>query len=198
MIVRCLGHRSQHFLAVHLRRSLSVVRIAGTSLSHTSRASHQADDPLQMFQGLGIQWAATLLGCVALILVPVPVIFYLKGAEIRKKVSTSPTIAMFDALSHTNHANSRSSHPQAHQHMEDPEGPTCPRPSRGVLLEMRVPMRRFNYCIASSLLSNIRDTRIHSSRSMTHDLLISKAIQYTDDSCAVLILASDLPVASCK
>lgn len=38
-----------------------------------------------MFNGLGIQWAATLLGCVAALLVPIPVIFYLYGHKIRAK-----------------------------------------------------------------------------------------------------------------
>lgn len=39
-----------------------------------------------MFNGMGIQWAATLLGCVAAVLVPIPVIFYLYGAKDRKSV----------------------------------------------------------------------------------------------------------------
>ncbi|ORY09082.1 major facilitator superfamily [Clohesyomyces aquaticus] len=45
----------------------------------------------QMFQGMGIQWAATLLGCIALALVPVPVWFLLKGAKIREKSQYAPT-----------------------------------------------------------------------------------------------------------
>ncbi|EME49321.1 hypothetical protein DOTSEDRAFT_84740 [Dothistroma septosporum NZE10] len=39
----------------------------------------------QMIKGMGIQWAGTLLGCVALICVPMPVLFYLKGAKLREK-----------------------------------------------------------------------------------------------------------------
>ena len=35
----------------------------------------------QMFQGMSINWAATLLGCVAAIAVPVPVWFYLRGGK---------------------------------------------------------------------------------------------------------------------
>ncbi|KAI2471728.1 MFS general substrate transporter [Annulohypoxylon bovei var. microspora] len=38
-----------------------------------------------MFNGLGIQWASTLLGCIAALLVPIPVIFYLYGHKIRAK-----------------------------------------------------------------------------------------------------------------
>ncbi|KAK8130291.1 polyamine transporter 2 [Apiospora kogelbergensis] len=46
-----------------------------------------------MFEGMGIQWAATLLGCVAAALVPIPVIFYLYGHKIRAKSSFAPTSA---------------------------------------------------------------------------------------------------------
>ncbi|PSN73017.1 major facilitator superfamily [Corynespora cassiicola Philippines] len=45
----------------------------------------------QMFQGMGIQYAATLLGCVAVVLVPVPVWFYLRGGKIREKSKFAPT-----------------------------------------------------------------------------------------------------------
>lgn len=38
-----------------------------------------------------VQWAGTLLGCVAIVLVPMPVIFYLKGAQIRAKSNFAPT-----------------------------------------------------------------------------------------------------------
>ncbi len=44
-----------------------------------------------MFNGMGIQWAATLLGCVAAALVPIPVIFYLYGARIRRNSKFAPT-----------------------------------------------------------------------------------------------------------
>ncbi|KAK4066284.1 uncharacterized protein Triagg1_8116 [Trichoderma aggressivum f. europaeum] len=43
-----------------------------------------------MFKGMGIQWAMTLLGCVAALLAPVPVIFYIKGAQIRKVSKYTP------------------------------------------------------------------------------------------------------------
>ncbi|KAI0181523.1 MFS general substrate transporter [Hypoxylon sp. FL1284] len=46
-----------------------------------------------MFNGLGIEWASTLLGCVAAILVPIPVIFYLYGHKIRAKSKFAPTHA---------------------------------------------------------------------------------------------------------
>lgn len=37
----------------------------------------------QMFNNLGIQWAGTLLGCLAAVMVPIPVVFYLYGEKIR-------------------------------------------------------------------------------------------------------------------
>lgn len=45
----------------------------------------------QMFEGMGIQWASTLLGILAALLVPVPVWFYLRGAKIREKSAYAPT-----------------------------------------------------------------------------------------------------------
>lgn len=44
-----------------------------------------------MFDGMGIQYAATLLGCIAALLAPVPVWFYLRGAKIREKSAYAPT-----------------------------------------------------------------------------------------------------------
>ncbi|WPG99675.1 Hypothetical protein R9X50_00249400 [Acrodontium crateriforme] len=44
-----------------------------------------------MIEGMGVQWAGTLLGCVALLLVPLPILFYLKGAQIRSKSNFAPT-----------------------------------------------------------------------------------------------------------
>lgn len=44
-----------------------------------------------MFKGMGVNWAGTMLGCVALLLVPIPVVFYKYGARIRSKSSFAPT-----------------------------------------------------------------------------------------------------------
>ena len=44
-----------------------------------------------MFKALGVNWAGTLLGCVAVILVPIPVCFLLYGAKIREKSNFAPT-----------------------------------------------------------------------------------------------------------
>ncbi|CAH2353576.1 polyamine transporter 1 [[Candida] railenensis] len=40
---------------------------------------------VQMFEAMHIRYAGTLLGCVALILVPVPFLFYYKGSSLRKR-----------------------------------------------------------------------------------------------------------------
>ncbi|KAL7952490.1 major facilitator superfamily domain-containing protein [Trichoderma compactum] len=47
-----------------------------------------------MFKGMGIQWAMSLLGCVAALLAPVPVIFYIKGAQIRKVSKYTPKLPL--------------------------------------------------------------------------------------------------------
>ena len=43
-----------------------------------------------MFNGMGIQWASTLLGCVAFALVPLPIVFLLYGRKIRAKSQFAP------------------------------------------------------------------------------------------------------------
>ncbi|KAL9633035.1 MAG: hypothetical protein Q9204_003560 [Flavoplaca sp. TL-2023a] len=43
-----------------------------------------------MFNGLGVQWAGSLLGFVALALVPIPVIFWKYGARIRARSTFAP------------------------------------------------------------------------------------------------------------
>jgi len=45
-----------------------------------------------MFNSLGINWAGTLLGCVAALLVPIPVIFYRYGHKIRERSKFAPTM----------------------------------------------------------------------------------------------------------
>ncbi len=45
-----------------------------------------------MFTGMGIQWAGTLLGCVAILLVPIPVGFLLYGRKLRERSRFSPTM----------------------------------------------------------------------------------------------------------
>ncbi|PKY06170.1 synaptic vesicle transporter [Aspergillus campestris IBT 28561] len=44
----------------------------------------------QMFTHMGIQWAATLLGCVAAVLVPIPICFLLFGKKLRRRSKFAP------------------------------------------------------------------------------------------------------------
>jgi len=46
----------------------------------------------QMFNNLGIQWAGTLLGCLAAAMVPIPVCFYIFGKRLRQKSKFAPTM----------------------------------------------------------------------------------------------------------
>ncbi|OJJ54895.1 hypothetical protein ASPSYDRAFT_60694 [Aspergillus sydowii CBS 593.65] len=45
----------------------------------------------QMFGNLRIQWAGTLLGCLATVMVPIPVLFMIFGRRLRKKSRLAPT-----------------------------------------------------------------------------------------------------------
>jgi DHA1 family multidrug resistance protein-like MFS transporter len=48
----------------------------------------------QLFNNLHIQWAGTLLGCLATVMVPIPVCFYLFGSKLRAKSKFSPTMML--------------------------------------------------------------------------------------------------------
>ncbi|KAJ5731299.1 uncharacterized protein N7483_005807 [Penicillium malachiteum] len=55
---------------------------------HILRCLFAAVFPLftrQMFQTMGIQWASTLLGCIATVMIPIPLFFIIFGARIRAK-----------------------------------------------------------------------------------------------------------------
>lgn len=43
-----------------------------------------------MFNALKVNWTGTLLGCVALVLVPIPVIFYKFGHKLRERSNFAP------------------------------------------------------------------------------------------------------------
>jgi DHA1 family multidrug resistance protein-like MFS transporter len=40
---------------------------------------------LIQFDGLGVEWACTLLGCVGALMIPIPLLLYIYGARIRSK-----------------------------------------------------------------------------------------------------------------
>lgn len=72
-----------------------------------------------MILGMGVQWAGTLLGCVALALVPVPVLFYFKGAKIREKSEFAPTFSMAaEASNHKLESESGGSEPDVEKQEE--------------------------------------------------------------------------------
>ncbi|KAK9369169.1 major facilitator superfamily domain-containing protein [Lipomyces kononenkoae] len=45
----------------------------------------------QLFHNLHVQWAGTLLGCIGILLMPVPVLFYIYGERLRKISKYAPT-----------------------------------------------------------------------------------------------------------
>lgn len=47
-----------------------------------------------MFNNLGVQWAGTLLGCLALIMVPIPLAFIRYGPWLRRKSKFAPNLDM--------------------------------------------------------------------------------------------------------
>ncbi|PYH79024.1 MFS general substrate transporter [Aspergillus uvarum CBS 121591] len=49
----------------------------------------------QMFVNLGVQWAGTLLGCLAAIMVPIPLGFILYGPALRRKSKFAPSPVFF-------------------------------------------------------------------------------------------------------
>jgi DHA1 family multidrug resistance protein-like MFS transporter len=55
-----------------------------------------------MFDALGVNWAGTLLGCIAVVLIPIPVVFIVYGAKIRERSAFAPTkpFGMVHAGSH--------------------------------------------------------------------------------------------------
>lgn len=63
---------------------------ANTLLRSTFAAGFPLFAPY-MYSGLGIGLASTVLGCVAAALVPVPVVFYLFGGNLRKRSKFAPT-----------------------------------------------------------------------------------------------------------
>lgn len=59
-----------------------------------TRSAMGASFPLfanAMFKNLGIQWAGTLLGCLAILLAPTPILFYRYGQRIRAMSKYAPT-----------------------------------------------------------------------------------------------------------
>jgi DHA1 family multidrug resistance protein-like MFS transporter len=44
-----------------------------------------------MYHNLGVLWASSLLAFICVVFLPVPILFYIYGARIRKKSKWAPT-----------------------------------------------------------------------------------------------------------
>ncbi|KAL8365868.1 hypothetical protein RB595_004581 [Gaeumannomyces hyphopodioides] len=73
-----------------------------------------------MFNGMGVQWASLLLGCVAAAMIPIPVVFWLYGHKIRARSSFAPTPPPEQQL---DRAGSRSASPIQNQESEKETSP---------------------------------------------------------------------------
>ena len=81
--------------ANHLQFSQLTLYSAASAIAANTflRSIAAAGFPLfarQMFNGMGIQYAGTLLGCLAAAMVPIPVMFYIYGKKLRAKSKFAP------------------------------------------------------------------------------------------------------------
>jgi len=74
-----------------MRNCSAASAIAGNTLIRSLAGATFPLFATYMFDGMGVNWAGTLLGCVAFLLVPIPMIFYKYGARIRSKSAFAPT-----------------------------------------------------------------------------------------------------------
>ena len=59
----------------------------------------------QMYKGLGAQWASTILGCIAVVLTPIPFVLIKFGPRLRQMSKASQAgVAAFKAMSQPKHA----------------------------------------------------------------------------------------------
>lgn len=56
----------------------------------------------QMFQTLGIEWGCTLLGCLALIMIPFPLVFIRYGPKLRQRSVWAPSPLATTPVTKTN------------------------------------------------------------------------------------------------
>ncbi|KAK1819761.1 hypothetical protein LTR12_005787 [Friedmanniomyces endolithicus] len=75
MFAASVSHCCEHLLTLAMRRHIPLFAT-------------------YMIEGMGVQWAGTFLGLLGFCLVPLPVIFYLKGAKIRERSHFAPTFPM--------------------------------------------------------------------------------------------------------
>jgi MFS transporter, DHA1 family, multidrug resistance protein len=77
---------------LHLHSAASAV--AANSLIRSLAGAGFPLFAVQTFDNLGIQWAGTLLGCLAAVMIPIPFIFYRWGPKIRAKSKFAPTTSV--------------------------------------------------------------------------------------------------------
>jgi hypothetical protein len=83
---QCIG--CEHFLAKSLRGRFSTVRRPN---GRTSREAHLHQIAnLSQYHKLGVPWASSLLGFLAVAMVPIPFLFLKYGAAIRAKSRFTP------------------------------------------------------------------------------------------------------------
>jgi DHA1 family multidrug resistance protein-like MFS transporter len=82
-----------------------------------------------LFNNLGIQWAGTLLGCVAAVLVPIPVYFWFYGFRLRLKSQFAPVLDNRPAPSNENNENNENHGELSRVASVDEEGSELDTPS---------------------------------------------------------------------
>ncbi|KAK9323702.1 major facilitator superfamily domain-containing protein [Lipomyces orientalis] len=82
-------------LLTYLIESYMIFAASAMAANTFLRSAFAAGFPLAagaMFRNLGVQWAGTLLGCVGILLMPVPVLFYIYGKRLRKLSKYAPDL----------------------------------------------------------------------------------------------------------
>jgi MFS transporter, DHA1 family, multidrug resistance protein len=86
----------------------------------------------QMFNGMGIQYAGTLVGCVSVLLIPIPICFYLYGKKLREKSRYSPTMGDKPPLDEESETNEEEQDAEIIQRL----GATSPTTTNGAEVEV--------------------------------------------------------------
>ncbi|TKA68096.1 hypothetical protein B0A55_08575 [Friedmanniomyces simplex] len=78
-----IGHRSKHHHALYIWGSLP-------TRTYFPFADQTGTFAYYMFEGIGIEWGMTFLGCLATLFIPMPFVFYFYGKKIRAKSKFAP------------------------------------------------------------------------------------------------------------
>jgi MFS transporter, DHA1 family, multidrug resistance protein len=91
MLILCCKSRNSPPSSVILTYPSAASAIAANTFLRSLAAAGFPLFSQYMFQSLGVNWASTLLGCVAVVLIPIPIVFYIYGAKIRERSAFAPT-----------------------------------------------------------------------------------------------------------